>query len=413
MGNAEKETTTERGTGKSLGRFLMSPALLLLPITGIVYVCGKGVNMSVFPIHFSIFLMYIYCALALVHHLFRKKDNIMASSAASAVANGVLFIFLSGVFQAPAFTWLGFALLFIGMLMVIAAAAPPQATLFARKIESIIPVGVNITDAQKILDSIPFPCVFLEKDSQQRERIVAANKPFAVMTGREKDNLAGTSVNSIIPMPLKGENISFAGNEWSVKRTSKGQQALVAFTSAEKLDQSIHFDVFDAIDPITGLYTCGFMKYKARSDTESVIRGKRRMSVALFKLSFHEAEENEVSDSEKKVAYAAFGRLALASIRVCDSAYLTGDGEVLVYMPDTPQSGAKVVSSRIHAGIRKTKPVECPKMEKARLFDVTVSFTGGVDLPGYTSILEEMRIALLRNHRELALTYTSQSETES
>lgn len=403
MENGEEDSATQRSAGRNLNRILMSPAVLLVPITGIVYLFGDGLDMSVYPIHFSIFLIYVYCALALVYRLFCQRNNSFAATAASTVANGVLFFFLSGVLRAPAFAWLGFALLFVGMLLVIVAAAPPRAELFARKNESIIPHGVSFADAQKILDSIPFPCVFLEKDAQQRERISAANKPFAAMTGKEKDGIRGISINSLIPMPLKGENINYAGSEWAVRRTSKGRQSLVTFASAEKSEQIIHFDVFDAIDPLTGLYTAGFMKYKARSDVESVIRGKRKMSVALFKLSFQQEDEEDVSEDERNLAYTAFGRTALRSIRVCDSAYLTGEGEVQIYMPDTPHSGAAIVSSRIHAGIRKIPLDECPKLDKTRLFVVTETFTGGKDLPDYGNMLEEMRLKMLRSHSGTAV----------
>jgi|GEM_PF-3686512 len=392
MGNGDK------GTKRKL---LMSPAVLMLPVTLLVYICGDGVSFSAYPASFIVFLSYVYCALILIYWLLSKRNILMASAAASVVANGVLLVILSGVFQAPAFTLPGFGLLCVGMLMVVAAVAPPQEVLFKHKADKIIPDGVGIADVKRILDSLPFPCVFLEKDQDKREYIVAANESFTVMSGRVKEKLEGALPDAVVPMPLHGENILLAGSKWSVLRTSRGRQSLVTFTSSEKPTQAVHFDVFDAIDPVTGLYTAGFMKYKARSDIESVIRGKRRMSAALFKLSFHDASE-KVPEDEMKLAYAAFGRVALSCVRVCDSAYLTGDGEVLVYMPDTPQSGAKVVISRIHASIRKISSIECPMIEKARLIDVSVCYTGGVDLPGYEKTLHELRVNMYRKNAALA-----------
>lgn len=381
----------------------MSPIFLLLPIAGLLFLLGKGVNMSVYPSLFAIFFAYVFLALALVYWMLCKKNNLKAASAASAVANGVLFVYLSGIFQSPEiFSWFGFALLFVGMLRVITLAAPPTETLFARKVDSIVSQGVDIADVHKILDSIPFPCAFLERGEKGQECVAATNASFASLVGSDKSKIGGQALDSLLPAPVIDGNMKHAGSEWAMKRTARGKQALVTFTPAEKPGQAIHFDVFDAIDPLTGLYAAGFMKYKARSDIESVVRGKRRMSVALFKLSFHKTTGNEVTDDEKNLAYVAFGRMALESVRVCDSAYRVSDDEVLIYMPDTPPSGAKVVASRVHASLRKVTPVECPKLTKAQLLEAVASFTGGMDLPGYERILEEMRVSLYRKNPEAA-----------
>ncbi len=382
-------------------KILMSPILLLLPITGFVFLCGKGLNMSVYPTHFNIFIAYVYLTLALVYGLLCRKNNIGAASAASAVANGVLFIYLAGILQAPdLFSWFGFLLIFAGMLRVITLAAPATDVLFARTTESIVSQGVDVSDVRKILDSLPFPCVFLEKDEKKQERIIAANLPFASMVKQEKAKVEGATLESLMLSSAAGEGMKYNGSEWAVRRTAKGKQALVTFSPAEKPGQAPHFDVFDAIDPSTGLYAGSFMRYKARSDIESVVRGKRRMSVALFKLSFHKATE-AVEEDEKKLAYVAFGRMALESIRVCDSAYRVGDDEVLIYMPDTPLSGAKIVVSRVHASLRKVTPIECPKLAKAQLLEAIASFTGGMDLPGYEKILEYMRVDLYRKNPDI------------
>ncbi|MDR1136904.1 MAG: hypothetical protein LBK91_01155, partial [Synergistaceae bacterium] len=175
------------------------------------------------------------------------------------------------------------------------------------------------------------------------------------------------------------------------------------FSPILRSKEASKIEVFDAIDLATGLYVEGFMKYKAKSDVESINRGKRKVSVAFFKLSFPKDAAIGISEDERKLAHVVLGRIIQQSIRACDSAYRTAGDEVLLFMPDTPNSGSKIVVSRIYSGLKSTIAVECPILARSILDYVDRDFVGGADLPSYDKLLEEMSLAFYRKYPDLAL----------
>jgi GGDEF domain-containing protein len=153
-------------------------------------------------------------------------------------------------------------------------------------------------------------------------------------------------------------------------------------------------EIFDSIDPTTGLYAVGFMKHKARSDIESIIRGKRKMSAVLFRLSYRNTSTMEPSDEDRSVCSSAFAKIVMNSIRVCDSAYKVSSDEILLLMPDTPATGADKVVLRIYAAAKKMSAVECTSLAKVRIEYAKRDFMGGTDLPHYDKILDEMTASI-------------------
>ena len=71
-------------------------------------------------------------------------------------------------------------------------------------------------------------------------------------------------------------------------------------------------------------------------------------------------------------------------------------------MPDTPNSGSKVVISRILVGIKSAAAVECPQCSRAIIDYADRDYVGGVDLPPYDKILSELSVALYRKYPDLA-----------
>jgi hypothetical protein len=255
---------------------------------------------------------------------------------------------------------------------------------------------MDMAELKKIMDSIQFPCVFLERDAKNGERIAAINNLFINMFGLDEKKTIGAPIESILKDNADDNRFKYGGENWVVKRTTKGKQVFLMLSPVHAKDQT-KIEVFDSIDPLTGLYVVGFMKHKARSDIESIIRGKRRLSVALFRLSFNKTSVVEPSEEEKTICNIAFGRIVIESIRICDSAYLISSNEVLLLMPDTPSIGADKVILRIYSVVKKMASVECPSLAKARLEYAQRDFIGGTDLPQYDKILEEMTITLNSN----------------
>jgi hypothetical protein len=264
-----------------------------------------------------------------------------------------------------------------------------------------MPLSVGMEEIQKIIDAIPFPCVFMECDKGGEEEIVACNPQLTENFKVEKNNILGKTLDSIVMMERGTERVIHSGEEWTVKRTVRGRQVLVMFSPILRSKEASTIEVFDAIDISTGLYAAGFMKYKAKSDIESVNRGRRKMSAVLLKLTLPPGLELNVNEDERKLAQVIFGRVVAKSIRACDSGYRTNDDEVLLIMPDTPNSGSKVVISRIFDGMKGACAVECPQCAKAIIDYVDRNYIGGVDLPPCDKILSDLSVALYRKYPDL------------
>jgi GGDEF domain-containing protein len=311
-------------------------------------------------------------------------------AAVSAIANGTLVLFLSVLLKnEAAFTLVGFFIMLGGMLLAITSLTPEEESLFARKVDNIISKNVDIAELKKILNSIHYPCVFLEKNPRGDEEIVASNISFADIMELEEKDLLGARIKDVLPEHLDDGKYKRGNDIWVVKRTVRGRQVLLMLSPVEAKAPT-KIEIFDSIDPLTGLYMVGFMKHKARSDIESIIRGKRKLSVVLFRVSYQNVSEVEPSDEEKSLCNSTFSKIVLQSIRVCDSAYKVSNGEVLLLMPDTPSTGADKVVLRIYATVKKMSAVECPPLSRARIEYAQRDFIGGTDLPQYDKLLDEM-----------------------
>jgi GGDEF domain-containing protein len=395
--------STMGSRGNAAG-FLVSPIVLLIPIIVVTALTGKGFDFSNFHPALTIGLTCIYLVTASFYVTLFRRGKKKAAMAVALVVDGTLVIFFSLAFDSGiAFNFVGFAAVLAGIIIGIAEATPSGESLFARKIDRIVPTNVSVEELRKIIESIQFPCVFMEKDEKGGERIVAFNQPFASDFKLDRRRIPGSSLDSLLPIEHGKSSVKYGGEEWVVKRTVKGRQVLMMLSPVLRAKEAAKIEVMDAIDPATGLYVYGFMKYKAKSDVESANRGKRRFSAVLFKLTFPPGSTIGVSEEEQKLAAVIFGRIVQQSIRVCDSAYRTTDDEVLLLMPDTPNSGSKIVVSRIYTALKRTSAVECPSLSKAILDSAERDYMGGTDLPAYDKILDELSVLLYRKNPDIAV----------
>ncbi|MDR1966242.1 MAG: hypothetical protein LBQ36_05990 [Synergistaceae bacterium] len=393
------------GGGGGFYKYLISPISLLLPIAAITYSFGKGsTDISHVPPIFLAGITCIYFIMAAFYVILCNNYKMRAAVAVAGLTDGVLVIFFAAAFRASVvFSLIGFSIVIAGIMTAMSMVAAPGDPLFARKIDRIVSNNVSIDELRKIIDSIQFPCIFMEKEKDGAERIIAYNEPFADDFKLDKKAILGKSLESLIPLEAGKGQMKFGGEEWVVKRTVRGKQALMMLSPILRSSEAAKIEVFDAIDPSTGLYVSGFMKYKAKSDVESVTRGKRKMSAVLFRISYPPAHGIEISEIEQKLIFAIFGRIVLQCIRACDSAYRTGNDEVLLLMPDTPHSGADIVIGRVYDTLKRSSAVECPNLSKAILDYIARDYIGGGDLPAYDRILEELSVLLYRKKPELSV----------
>ena len=389
-----------RGGGGMLTYFV-SPLALVLPII-LVTALGGRFSLSDIPPRLTAGVAIIFCVTSGFYVLLCRKGMIKPAVALGLAVDGMLLVFFSFVFSSNiVFEILGFIVVITGILVGMSAAAPGE-VIFARKVESILPHNMGMDELHKIIDAIQFPCVFMERGEHGVERVAAFNQPFALEFGLDKSRILGGELEDLLHMKLGSPNIEHKGEEWVIKRTERGSQILVMLSPAIRSKEAARIEVFDSIDVSTGLYNAGFMKYKAKSDIESVNRGKRRLAAVMFKLTFPgETAGGELSE-EQKLAAAVMGRMVQSAIRVCDSAFRISDTEVLLIMPDTAQSGTKIVISRVYTLLKQASTVECPGLSKAVLVNVERDYVGGTDLPQYEKILEELLILFNRAHPEFA-----------
>jgi GGDEF domain-containing protein len=375
-------------------RVILSPVTLLIPIVGICTLFSGGVNFDALPPFFSMGIVSLYVLMVVAYVIIGKKNRLKVLAAVSAIANGALLLFLSALLSnGTAFTVAGFFIMLSGMLIAITSLTPEEESLFARRVDNIISKNVDISELKKILNSIQYPCVFLEKNQKGEEEIIASNTSFADIMEVSGKDLIGVGIRDVLPEHLDDGKYKRGNDTWVVKRTAKGRQVLLMLSPVEAKAPT-KIEIFDSIDPTTGLYVIGFMKHKARSDIESIIRGKRKMSAVLFRLSYPNTSLVEPSDEEKSVCSNAFSKIVMKSIRVCDSAYRVSNDEILLLMPDTPATGADKVVLRIYATTKKMSAVECTSLAKVRIEYAKRDFMGGTDLPHYDKILDEMTASI-------------------
>jgi hypothetical protein len=388
--------------GKGALKYAVSPIFFLLPIVFVTGFVGDFEHFDIKP-EFVVEVGAVYIILSGFYLTLCQRGKENAAVAVGCITDGMMLIFFSVAFEAGiVFNFLGFIVVIVGIIAGIYATTPSKESLFARKIDRIMPRSVGVEELQKIIDAIPFPCVFMERAEGGDEQIVAFNPQFADNFELEKKKILGRTLDSLVMMGPEANRAIHSGEEWDVRRTVRGRQILVMFSQILRSKEASTIEVFDAIDVSTGLYSAGFMKYKAKSDIESVNRGRRKLSAVLLKLTFPPNAELSIKEDERKLAEVIFGRVVWKSIRACDSGYRTDDNEVLLIMPDTPTSGSRVVISRIFAGMKSASAVECPQCSIAIINYTDRDYLGGVDLPEYDKILTELSVALYRKYPDLA-----------
>jgi hypothetical protein len=161
-------------------RLILSPVTLLIPIVGICSLFSGGVNLDALPPFFSMGIVSLYVLMVVAYVIIGKKNRLKVLAAVSAIANGALLLFLSALFtNGTAFTMFGFFIMLGGMLLAITSLTPEEESLFARRVDNIISKNVDISELKKILNSIQYPCAFLEKNQRGEEEIIASNTSFA------------------------------------------------------------------------------------------------------------------------------------------------------------------------------------------------------------------------------------------
>ena len=384
-------------------KIAISPILLLFPIMGIAALFGRGLDLTVFSPMAIVGASFLFILMSAGFLATSQMEEPKAMVGVSAVTCGLTIVFFTYLMEVgPLFGYIGFFVLISGLIVLLSMVSQPLESLFVRQVDYIVPNSVKVSELQKILDSIRFPCAFLEKNERNEEIVLACNDHFVRMIAEEKPGKgAGSRLNDLLPYTSEGKVLKLYDTDWEIQRSTKGKQTLLTLTPVPRIAPSGKVEVFDSIDPETGLYFNGFMKYKARSDIELINRGKRKLSVVLFHLLPGNTSPVEMPEERKKICRVAFGRIVMDSIRACDSAYLVDQDEVLLLLPDTYGDGTKKVITRVYEAMKRMGALECPPLATSGLIYAHQDFTGKDDLPKYDEILYAMVPLLYHESREI------------
>lgn len=377
MANGKFSGQAKETGGKTLRERLLFPPLLFLPLFLVAMLLRDPYRAGEITGPLTASLIAVYAALSIAYLTLNKKGLPKAANAAAAMANGVLLMFFScGMGTGPVFGWAGLGLFLIGLVQGLRQLTPPPAARFAKTNQNILPPNIAPSDVRRILKAIVLPSAFLEFDDTGEERVMAVNEPFATALGKSADKLQGAAFDTLLPAHEDGTVFRFADLEWIPHRTTRGKQTLFMLAPLQRSEQPPSIEMIDAVDSETGLYSPNMMQYMAKRDVQGCRRYKRRLAVTLFRLSFDKGASVPPSEEVQKEAFAAFGRMLSVSVRACDSAYRTGDGEILLFMPEASQGGAQSVTSRLNDNMRKLASMECLELAAAKLQDATVNFFG-------------------------------------
>ncbi|MDR3254649.1 MAG: hypothetical protein LBT31_03675 [Synergistaceae bacterium] len=376
---------------------LAFPPVLLVPVAILVMVVRDPLasvsrNFS-FPALLAMLITYI--AMSVVFISLRRNNQQKAANSLSLLANGVLLLFLSFTMNlGEIFSWAGTGLIGWGVVILMSQVVTPPKTQFAHAGIELLPENISHIEVKKLLDAMAFPSAFLKRGEDGEDRVIALNDTLASVVGLGKNALQarGTLFSTLIPKSDGNVTFKFADAEWVPHRTTKGTQTLFMLTPV--LKSSDTSAPTDAIDQATGLFTPLFLKYRANADVEACRRYGRKLSVVLFRISFDKAKI-QPSEQAIKNAFTNFGKMVAASLRACDSGYRLREDEVLVYLPDTPQSGSKTVVNRVMDRVRKLSQVECVELATADIEEVTINYFGD-EVSSVDNVMNDMYIAMGR-----------------
>jgi GGDEF domain-containing protein len=258
----------------------------------------------------------------------------------------------------------------------------------------LLPESVTHQEVKKLLDAMNFPCAFLKIGEDGEERIISANEQLTNILGKKESQIREAPFSSIFPNNENSGLMKISNKEWTINRTTRGSQTLFMLIPVAKAKEQVSHGPTDAIDHETGLFTPLFLKYRANADVEACRRYGRKLSVVLFRISFDEANIMPTDNARKK-AYADFGKMVSESLRACDSGYRMNEDEVLLYLPDTGQSGSKTVVGRIDYKARKLSKVESPALATATIKEVTVSYFGD-EVVSVDQVMKDIYVAIGR-----------------
>lgn len=386
-----KETARGNPPSLDIGGFLFPP-IVSLPLIFILFVTGNSLYATSIPPALWGAVLAAYLLLCIAYIAFTRVKNKAAATAASLVAQGIIFsIFSLSLGSNPVLSWVGVAILLIGGVMGIHGfTTPPTITaediLFSNK--------TSVGEIGKILEGLPLPALFTEKTVEGKEQIVAVNREFAELVRQKRAILKGKALDDVLPAMQKNQNLlTINETKWITHLTQQNKKTLILLTPKSEISENASPKIImDVIDSETGLYTSAFVHRKGVEELERSRRYKRKLSVCLIRLQC----AGELTEEEWKRAYVLFAGATGNLIRGCDSAFRMDPDNILLFLPDTPLSGARRLIERIISDVDTLSSIESLMPPLCTVQGGVTTYTGGERLE-VEHILQEALEALEKN----------------
>ena len=378
--------------GGSFLVWLGTPPLVSVPLLILLIMSGhQGEGMTLgLPLWTGIFLGY--AALTGGYIGLAWKEDSLGLASSGFLAQGLLVTALSLTLGTSGlFPWLGVALLCIGMILALHGAVQPRyegpVSLPTLPGPAPSPSGASW---EELVPRIPLPALFAD----DKGVVSSVNKELAALLGRATPELLGVPLGSLLP--LEDHQVSLAGSSWFLFPRTTSEGTLMVLSPQPEVEESSSSPVESFIDPETGLYTESYARRRGEEEIERARRYRRWLAVVLLKLEYESLVEGPVPPREQKEAYGKFIQVVFKTIRTCDMGFRMRDDCVLLFLPETPSSGARTLHSRVKAGVAKI--IEDGSLSSFRLA-VTAGFAfyGGNGTTEHSKLVEEVYLNLARN----------------
>ena len=283
------------------------------------------------------------CALSIVH-IVRNENKYKAGI--FSLTQGLMISALSVQFGVRFMSLIGFILFLVGLMQMFFYAT--------REREYVEPAPIVSGDsgvgaferADSLIGKLALPICYTDNTGT----IVWATDSFCEALGHDEEDVFGAAINDLLP--IDSDEAVLESGRWAVTQKKEGSRYYFSLMPVYEEKQAAlpALEPFDGIliyDKATGLYTDEYRKIRGPEEVSRAQRYKRPLSGLLLALSFEPGSTVTMTKEQEDMWGNAFRSRVQAALRTTDCGFLMSDGRMQVLLPETPQTGAKTLLSRI------------------------------------------------------------------
>jgi hypothetical protein len=264
----------------------------------------------------------------------------------SALAQGLLLSVMSMQFGVTFLSWIGLIIFLTGLVQVFFHSTSHDAREHAPG-AATHDDGISVFKrVDSLAEKLALPMCFTDN----KGIIAGATTTFCEVVGKDANAIIGEVISDVLPID-SGEAVLDSGKWWitqekegmrhyfSLRPTPDGRPAHV---SAPDVPCGVGI-----YDDDTGLYTDEYRKIRGPEEVGRAQRYKRPLSGILLALTFEPGIDVKLTKEQEAMLDHAFKTKVQSALRTTDCGFLMADGRTQLLLPETPQSGAKTLLSRV------------------------------------------------------------------